>query len=103
MPENRKYRTPHTVTLEIEPGWGIRAKSHCPYPANDPHRPCWPVTETGAPVTLEEGTRDGCVYSDYISEEGFDAFEGEPISLTLPFHTKWLDCYTPRFKLGEEP
>ena len=75
--ERNEHSAPpqHTVRLVIEEG--VYPFIDCPFDPADQSRPCWPHTEFGEPFSAEKGTSDGCVYKDWVENEGIEAFTGK--------------------------
>lgn len=71
----------HVVTLLLEEG-SVYPTLACPYEPADTTRPCWPHDENGEPYDAERGTRDGCVYRDWMEEIGGEAL-AHPTTLTF--------------------
>lgn len=88
----------HTVRLVIDQG--VYPRLHCPFDPADTARPCWNHTESGEPYGLEEGIAAGCVYKDWIEDDGIDAFKGS-VEVTFALASAdWHGDYF-EFRLGQ--
>lgn len=70
----------HRVRLVIDQG--VYPFVECPFDAADESRPCWPHDESGEPLSAEQGAKDGCVYVDWMENDGIDCFSN---SVTVTF------------------
>lgn len=98
--KNRQGSAPsHRVRLVIDQG----AYPHieCPYDPADESRPCWPHDESGEPLSVEQATKDGCVYVDWLDNDGIDAF-ANPITLTFELASATWSGDGFDFEFGEQ-
>jgi hypothetical protein len=90
----------HVIQFGFEAKWGVSMMMTCAYDKADSKRPCWPHDEDGVPYPQEKGEEDGCVYLDWVENDGLESLGGptKAVSFKLDY-AEWDEGFT--FVLGD--
>jgi len=90
----------HIVSIRIEAKYGAYMTMECLYDVADNTRPCWPHDERSEPLAQAEGERDGCVYADWVDNDGLESIGGPTRTVRFDLaDAEWGDGFT--FTLGK--